>query len=133
MQKLRKIAVYSVLFGRSLTAATASGAATASTSVTASAPCAAATVIRSASSFMMQNRTAMHDLFDPVQEQTVALGTDAVGLRPFACDIEAELLAALWTVSALAPFRNIVTPGGDTKPDAITNCRPARPATAHRR
>jgi alkylated DNA repair protein (DNA oxidative demethylase) len=64
----------------------------------------------------------MQDLFDLDQEEKVALGTDAVVLRRFACDIEAELLAALRTVTALAPFRNMVTPGGYTMSVAMTNC-----------
>jgi alkylated DNA repair protein (DNA oxidative demethylase) len=64
----------------------------------------------------------MQDLFDPVQEEKVALDTDAVVLRGFACDIEAELLAALRSVTALAPFRNMVTPGGYTMSVAMTNC-----------
>jgi len=66
----------------------------------------------------------MHDLFDPNcrEGEKVALGTDAVVLRRFACDIEAELLAALRAVIALAPFRNMVTPGGHTMSVAMTNC-----------
>jgi len=66
----------------------------------------------------------MPDLFDthtPEMEK-VALGADAVVLRRFACDIEAELLAALSAVTALAPFRNMVTPGGYTMSVAMTNC-----------
>src|SRR5262249_40402953 len=96
--------------------------ATGSTCVTASVPCAAAIVIRSASSSMMPNRTAMQDLFDLDQEEKAALATDAVVLRRFACDIEAELLTALNAVTALAPFRNMVTPGGYTMSVAMTNC-----------
>jgi alkylated DNA repair protein (DNA oxidative demethylase) len=66
----------------------------------------------------------MRDLFDThtVATETVALGADAVVLRRFACDIEAELLAALHAVTALAPFRNMVTPGGYTMSVAMTNC-----------
>jgi alkylated DNA repair protein (DNA oxidative demethylase) len=64
----------------------------------------------------------MQDLFDPVQEEKVALGADAVVLRRFASDIEAEVLAALNAVAALAPFRNMVTPGGYTMSVAMTNC-----------
>jgi DNA oxidative demethylase len=66
----------------------------------------------------------MHDLFDlhsPSGEK-VALGADAVVLRHFARDVEAELLAALDAVTALAPFRNMVTPGGYTMSVAMTNC-----------
>jgi DNA oxidative demethylase len=66
----------------------------------------------------------MQDLFDPhsPEKEKVALGADAVVLRRFACDIEAELLAALGTVTALAPFRNMVTPGGYTMSVAMSNC-----------
>src|SRR5437879_10392396 len=66
----------------------------------------------------------MHDPFDlPSDEgEKVALGTDAVVLRRFACDIEAELMAALRAVIAVAPFRNMVTPGGYTMSVGMTNC-----------
>ena len=64
----------------------------------------------------------MQDLFDSVQEEKAALGSDAMVLRGFASDIEAELLAALRAVTALAPFRNMVTPGGYTMSVAMTNC-----------
>jgi len=64
----------------------------------------------------------MQDLFDLDREEKVVLGADAVVLRRFACDIEAELLAALHTVTALAPFRNMVTSGGYTMSVAMTNC-----------
>ena len=65
----------------------------------------------------------MHDLFDldRREKEKVALGADAVVLRGFASDIEAELLAALDSVAALAPFRNMVTPGGYTMSVAMTN------------
>jgi DNA oxidative demethylase len=66
----------------------------------------------------------MYDLFDlhsPGGEK-VALGADAVVLRGFASDIEAELRAALNAVAALAPLRNMVTPGGYTMSVAMTNC-----------
>lgn len=66
----------------------------------------------------------MYDLFDlhACEGETVALATDAVLMRRLACDIEAELLAALNAVAALAPFRNMVTPGGYTMSVAMTNC-----------
>jgi alkylated DNA repair protein (DNA oxidative demethylase) len=66
----------------------------------------------------------MHDLFAPHSPdgEKVALGRDAVVLRRFACDIEAELLAALDGVTAVAPFRNMATPGGYTMSVAMTNC-----------
>jgi alkylated DNA repair protein (DNA oxidative demethylase) len=66
----------------------------------------------------------MPDLFDLDRREgkKVALGADAVVLRRFACDFEAEVLAALNAVAALAPFRNMVTPGGYTMSVAMTNC-----------
>jgi alkylated DNA repair protein (DNA oxidative demethylase) len=66
----------------------------------------------------------MQDLFDldRHEEEKVALGADAVVLRRFAWDVEAEVLAALNAVTALALFRNMVTPGGYTMSVAMTNC-----------
>jgi alkylated DNA repair protein (DNA oxidative demethylase) len=64
----------------------------------------------------------MQDSFDLDQDEKIALGNDAMVLRRFACDIEAEVLAALNAVAALAPFRNMVTPGGYTMSVAMTNC-----------
>src|SRR5262249_11642471 len=63
----------------------------------------------------------LFDLHSPEVEK-IALGTDAVVLRRFACDIEAEVLEALRAVTALAPFRHMVTPGGYTMSVAMTNC-----------
>jgi alkylated DNA repair protein (DNA oxidative demethylase) len=64
------------------------------------------------------------DLFDLPSRgwEKVALASDAVVLRRFAFDGAAELLAALNAVLALAPFRNMVTPGGYTMSVAMTNC-----------
>ncbi len=66
----------------------------------------------------------MYDLFDttPPETEQVALRTDAVVLRAFARDVEMELLTELRAVIALAPFRNMVTPGGYTMSVAMTNC-----------
>jgi DNA oxidative demethylase len=67
----------------------------------------------------------MHDWFDGfdfAREEKTTLGADAVVLRDFARDIEAEVLAALRTVIGLTPLRNMVTPGGHTMSVAMTNC-----------
>lgn len=66
----------------------------------------------------------MQDLFDThsLETEKVALGADAAVLRRFACDNEAELLAGLRAVIALAPLRNMITPGGHTMSVAMTNC-----------
>ncbi len=50
------------------------------------------------------------------------LGPGAVLLRGFCQPVEAELMAALRSVEAAAPFRNMMTPGGYTMSVAMTNC-----------
>jgi alkylated DNA repair protein (DNA oxidative demethylase) len=52
------------------------------------------------------------------------LGTSAVALRGFALEQEIPLLAALNDVTAMAPFRNMVTPGGYRMSVGMTNCGP---------
>jgi DNA oxidative demethylase len=65
--------------------------------------------------------TITPDLFeDP--HQHVALSTGAVLLRGFALPVAASLVASLETVTAEAPFRHMVTPGGFTMSVAMTNC-----------
>src|SRR5579871_459361 len=66
----------------------------------------------------------MRDLFDRYARETekVVLGADAVVLSGFAYDVVVELLTDLRAVTALAPFRNMVTPGGYTMSVAMTNC-----------
>jgi DNA oxidative demethylase len=69
-------------------------------------------------------KAAMQDLFDTYsrEEEKISLGADAVVLRRFACGIETELMTALKAVVALAPFRNMITPGGHAMSVAMTNC-----------
>ena len=64
------------------------------------------------------------DLFDlrSREGEKVALANDAVVLRRFASCVDAESLPALYAVVALAPFRNMMTPGGYTMSVAMTNC-----------
>jgi alkylated DNA repair protein (DNA oxidative demethylase) len=50
------------------------------------------------------------------------LGPAAVVLRGFARDQIAELVAAVGEIAAVAPFRNMVTPGGFRMSVAMTNC-----------
>jgi DNA oxidative demethylase len=66
----------------------------------------------------------MRDLFDHHMRdaEKACLGPDTAVLRGFACDGDAALLADLHAVAALAPFRNMVTPGGYTMSVAMTNC-----------
>jgi len=63
----------------------------------------------------------MLDLFDDLgAERRFAEG--AVLLRGLALTREAELLAAIEAVTAVSPFRHMVTPGGFTMSVAMSNC-----------
>ncbi|UUZ72274.1 DNA oxidative demethylase AlkB [Polaromonas sp. P1(28)-8] len=66
-----------------------------------------------------------HDLFEEeplayVAPQVMAPG--AVLLRGFACDVEQALMHAVEQVTAAAPLRHLVTPGGYTMSVAMSNC-----------
>ena len=50
------------------------------------------------------------------------LGPGAAWLRGFALPVETQLAAAIATVTARAPFRHMVTPGGFQMSVAMTNC-----------
>ena len=50
------------------------------------------------------------------------MGEGAVLLRGKALSLEDEVIAALAAVTARAPFRNMVTPGGFVMSVAMTNC-----------
>ena len=60
-------------------------------------------------------------LFDGAME---SLGEGTALLRGFALPEEANLLAALQDVTAAAPFRHMVTPGGYRMSVAMSNCGP---------
>src|SRR5258705_10883270 len=62
----------------------------------------------------------MIDLFDP--EATQKLQDGAVLLRGRALPVERALLAAIDRITAQAPFRHMVTPGGFEMSVAMTNC-----------
>lgn len=63
------------------------------------------------------------DLFDnDTGVERLPLGPGAVVLRRFARPDEAALLAAVQEVTARAPLRHMVTPGGFTMSVAMTNC-----------
>jgi DNA oxidative demethylase len=67
------------------------------------------------------------NLFDQTTQrdsQVERLAPAAVLLRAFARKDEGELLAALESITAQAPFRHMVTPGGFTMSVAMTNCGP---------
>ncbi len=64
---------------------------------------------------------ATEDLFADLERRMV-LAHGAVLLRGFAFAAEAVLLSDLEVVVGAAPFRNMVTPGGQTMSVAMTNC-----------
>jgi DNA oxidative demethylase len=67
----------------------------------------------------------MHDLFEliePPQPPKEAMAAGAVLLRGAALPFEREVLAALNDITAISPFRHMVTPGGYTMSVAMTNC-----------
>ncbi|MGN6115145.1 MAG: DNA oxidative demethylase AlkB [Nitrobacter sp.] len=64
------------------------------------------------------------DLFDAVPDapSQEPMGEGAVLLRGFARASESELIEDLLAVTAQAPFRHMVTPGGHTMSVAMTSC-----------
>nr|WP_211877174.1 DNA oxidative demethylase AlkB [Plastoroseomonas hellenica] len=67
----------------------------------------------------------MHDLFDhaePAGPEREAMAEGALLLRGAALPFEDALLPAVAAVTAAAPFRHLVTPGGFTMSVAMTNC-----------
>jgi DNA oxidative demethylase len=70
----------------------------------------------------MSDRHASGDLFASEAAPRIDLAPGAVLLRGFALATEHELMSALETVVAVAPFRHMVTPGGQTMSVAMTNC-----------
>ena len=67
---------------------------------------------------------SMDDLFGASPDLTdkVDLDRGAVVLRRFALGTETQLIAALRAIIDEAPFRHMVTPGGQTMSVAMTNC-----------
>jgi alkylated DNA repair protein (DNA oxidative demethylase) len=63
-------------------------------------------------------QTTMRLVFEPIE----TIGPSAVVLRGFASAEEAALLKEIAEVTADAPFRHMVTPGGFTMSVAMTNC-----------
>jgi alkylated DNA repair protein (DNA oxidative demethylase) len=63
----------------------------------------------------------MNDLFDVIERPREIMADGAVLLRSWALPWEAELLAAIDTVTAAAPFRHMTTPGGFVMSVAMTN------------
>ncbi len=63
----------------------------------------------------------MTDLFVPLAAEEV-LDDGAVLFRGFAAGLVPELWADVQEITAAAPFRHLVTPGGHTMSVAMTNC-----------
>jgi alkylated DNA repair protein (DNA oxidative demethylase) len=67
----------------------------------------------------------MHNLFGliaPLEPAKEIMAEGAVLLRGAALTFEKEVLAALKEITALSPFRHMVTPGGFRMSVAMTNC-----------
>ena len=66
----------------------------------------------------------MRDLLSdlPTQPTNEPIGDGACVLRGFASERAANLLRAIQEISAVAPFRHMVTPGGYSMSVAMTNC-----------
>lgn len=62
------------------------------------------------------------ELLGPLSPARQSLGKDAVLLRGAALPFERALLAELEAITAISPFRHMVTPGGHTMSVAMTNC-----------
>jgi alkylated DNA repair protein (DNA oxidative demethylase) len=71
---------------------------------------------------MGDRQHASGNLFASEVEPQIDLALGAVLLRGFALATERELMSALEAVVAAAPFRHMVTPGGQTMSVAMTNC-----------
>ena len=67
----------------------------------------------------------MNNLFDvigPLDPPCEAMAEGAMLLRGRAIPFETDLLTALGTITAMAPFRHMTTPGGFVMSAAMTNC-----------
>lgn len=67
----------------------------------------------------------INDLFggqEPRQSAREKMAEGAVLLRGFALDTDADLLVAIAAITAVSPFRKMVTPGGFLMSVAMTNC-----------
>lgn len=68
------------------------------------------------------NDTVTPDLFADAAAETETLADGAMLLRGFACELAEDLLADIDRVSEIAPFRNMITPGGHRMSAAMTSC-----------
>jgi DNA oxidative demethylase len=63
------------------------------------------------------------DLFE-ADRQDIELAPGAVVLMGFAVSVQAQIVDALAVVTSAAPFRHMLTPGGQRMSVAMTNCGP---------
>jgi alkylated DNA repair protein (DNA oxidative demethylase) len=73
----------------------------------------------------MQVEQRMSDLFDPIVPLTLpreVMAEGALLLRGAALPFEADILTAIQAITAMSPFRHMVTPGGFVMSVAMTNC-----------
>jgi DNA oxidative demethylase len=80
----------------------------------------------------MRNNTTSADLFQDLPRPDVPLGPGAMVLAGFAERFDRVLLAAITDVTAVSPFRRLVTPGGFQMSVAMTNCGTAGWVSDHR-
>lgn len=66
--------------------------------------------------------TSLFDIIGPIDPPRETIAEGAVLLRGQAVSFERDVLAALETVTAQAPFRRMTTPGGHVMSVAMTNC-----------
>jgi DNA oxidative demethylase len=67
----------------------------------------------------------MSDLFDPIVPLTPpreVMAEGALLLRGAALPFETDILTAIQAITAMSPFRHMVTPGGFVMSVAMTNC-----------
>jgi DNA oxidative demethylase len=70
----------------------------------------------------MSGNSMMKDLFDTEVPARDVMAEGAVLLRGKALAFETDILVALQTITAQAPFRHMTTPGGFVMSVAMTNC-----------
>jgi DNA oxidative demethylase len=75
--------------------------------------------------FVSESESVIRDLFDAIETQESRcekMAHGAVLMRGKALPLEDDILSALAVITASAPFRHMVTPGGFVMSVAMTNC-----------
>src|SRR6185312_11798635 len=71
----------------------------------------------------LPRRQMIPDLFEG-DRQDIELAPGAVVLMGFALSLQEQIVDALAVVTSAAPFRHMLTPGGQRMSVAMTNCGP---------